>query len=478
MHTDWFTRLALLAIGLLFGGYAAGQVADLVGEQAGSAPPPAAAGLPATADLDDKQKKADALAADVRTLAGPALHFRTPDKEQPPADADAAKAAAFGRDRALNLKDLATFLSDGTDPTYRGPNKGHFESFDGDKKKADEAARNIEAWFVSSAGRGEPAAAEKAWKEFETLRDKYRAVKDVASISRVTEWEVRARLHVIGKCDEWALDLFKKALEKSAPAKSPPKKQDGELTAAIEFLKVHVSQVEQLVGQLGNDTPHQEKYRKEVDRRKAWSERAALLTLLAADPRQLSRADFRGRMRMLHGLAQADDVGADLPALRKKAQFLCNAIVLQKLKLDENVVLGVKPPILRSAVTLHEKNDALIPEGGLTEDSDGLNEFNAIERVGSKIDYLKADGAQYAKEELTPTVASKLAWDYNKARAGINWSAETVRHLTTKFKELGADLNKLAEFDTEPRPGGAWDRLGWVEEAIKEYGSLFPADGK
>lgn len=481
----WKKLLYLTGMSLPVGGYIGYEVvragARQVAPDAPDGPPPAP-----PADPPGRTPLSPAQAARVARAAVGFEPLKTPDPGDPlpPAAAEAARLAA---DRAHELNNLRAYRSDAKNPVYTGPRAGDVW------KGLDDARNNIETFvaeFAELRTAPPPAdlpAARVHWGKIEAVADRLKKL-DLGSDERAAAARYTAKLTLIGQLGELADGKYAEAVRPAPPIKPAP-----EVAAAYRQAGDWAGQVvRQVEGDGRAADPARQRVAAAVRLRVAavaklragWEARVSSLGLFENDPAATRPDRIPELFDALAGLYghQPDEAGKAL--VREKAQQVCDRLVPPKLRLGPTVKLDNREVGREKVHLVPNDSDRERPAVRLTDNPDGVNEFNYTTLVPDLV-RIRVDGNVYLVGALRPTADGELVGDYHKAREAVaagEWTKAAVDRLLAALRKDDAANAQRALNDrpayapTRPKgdgPARVIDRLQAVGRAMDLHPDLF-----
>jgi hypothetical protein len=161
--------------------------------------------------------------------------------------------------------------------------------------------------------------------------------------------------------------------------------------------------------------------------------------------------------------------------IRAKVQEFCEAFIPASARLDDTVLIrGKAAP--RKSVTVKFIEDGVTRRVQLSDEVDGLNEFNLMTRRSGGTTFVVYAGAEEYPKDVTPTELSKAAVLFNSERkklseriTGPKWTAKSVEELKKKCEAQKDRVDQLQLPGTGSVGSGPkiWTRLTGLAEGLK-----------
>ena len=482
--------LLLLAIPFVL--YAVWQLQGVTRADLIISDPPSEKGLPTKEQLATTRAKAEKWASDVRKTSAVVFQYRVPTAEDAAEDADCTALARAVAMRSADLADLETFLANREKPTYTGALKASYTEWQASKILLAKAEERVEKWLATTLTNVDGFdAASRAMTVLNELVADYTKDSKFADSSKAAAWQIEARVKVIESLEQAARKPYDEVLALPLPlpgaAKSKLVEQALGAPAAIrdqaDVLKRELAKAEDAKMVLPARVATAAKAT--MTRASEWAAKEQLLALFAdpelfTDPNKA--AEWLPKVQAEFEKTQTPG-GREL--FRNKVKQFCEAYIPKVVRLDTEVLLLGKPES-RTKITIVYDSDA--KEKPLTDDLDGVNEFNFPKQHLNfkKVTWL---GGSDDSSSLKPTPKSIAARAFTLARADVTtWSATTVNQLKKKCEGEAAALQQENRKLTDELVGFAaastsptwtrentklWTRLTGLSTAMAKFPMLF-----
>lgn len=408
----------------------------------------------------------------------------TPDDTSPNATVtEVVKASAA---RSADLTDLDLFLSGVEGQPFTGKLRATYIKWKDDADLARKDEQAVKDWFAKSPTITSAADANKAMDAMIALIRQYNDRSKFVDRVKGENWRVRARLSVI----ESLAGLAETQYNTAAKMKLPLGTDKPEVKAAIESLRGVNTQIDLLKKDLENAT----RDKLEIDAslleaagvklKVLAQQNSANLGLLELFAREDLFTNPNGAVAWLQQVGAKYDETKDRTAadlIRNKAQEFCEAFIPAAVRLDDHVLIRGKPALRKSVKVQYIENGER-KDADLTDNPDGLNEFNFHERYPGGTTFVGYAGAQEFPKDMTPTDLSKAAVLFHGARSQVSggpnaprWTAKSVEELKKKCeaqKDLVDQLQPLVG-GTAGKTPKLWTRLSGLADGIKNAPDLF-----
>lgn len=468
----------LLLLGIPFALYVAWQINGVVRTDLVLSEVPADRGG-SKEQLAAARAKAAAWAVEARKAAAVAWQYRPAAPEDASADEAAAGLIRASATRSADLDDLDRFLSGVENPTFNGKLRDSYAKWIVDAKLAREDERAVRDWLDKLPTIASAADANRAMEKATELINQYSGRSKFADKGKAALWRVRARLLVIDALAKPADQQYRTAVR----VKLPLKEGANDVTKAVETLRGVKAQIEALKGDVkraeDDKVPLSGSILGEIEAKEIVAHQCAageeLLKLFAKDDLftdATGAAAWLKQVNVQYGNTKDEGVKA---ILREKVQEFCEAFIPAAVRLDDTVLIrGKSAP--RKSVTVKFVEDGVTKRVQLSDEPDGLNEFNLGERKPGETTFVVYAGSEEYPKDVKPTKLSEAARLFSGERkklsdstTGPKWTAKSVEELKKKCvaqKDL-VDQLQLPGAGTVGNGPKIWTRLTGLAEGLK-----------
>jgi hypothetical protein len=479
--------LLVLAIPLAL--YAAWQVNGVVRTDMIVSDPPADRGAPKE-QLAKSRETAAKWATETRKAAAIAWQYRPPtEEEKRGSDATVTEVVNTATARSADLTDLDLFLSGVEGTPFTGKLRPLYTKWkdEADLGRKDEQA--VKDWLAKPLTITSAADATRAMDTVNGLLRQYIDRSKFADRQKAENWRVRARLAVIDALAALAETQYSAAVKVKLPLES---NNNTAVKAATDTLRGVNNQIDSLRKEL--EEAAREKIEIEasllsgagVKLKVLARQNTASIELLELFARDDLFTNPNGAAAWLQLVAAKygdtkDKSAADL--IRVKVQEFCEAYIPATVRLDDQVIIRGKPALRKSVVIKFVENGETkrLP---LSDDPEGLNEFNFEKRYPGETTFAVYAGSEEFPKDMKPTELSKAAMMYHAERKQValgttqpKWTAKSVEGLKKKCeaqKDL-VDQLQLLGGGTPANAPKIWTRLSGLADGIKSAPELFDA---